>query len=174
MTTKTYVTVSNHSIEYQPTPKVAAFLRRLEEAVSDPKVSERDMTGLAYSLENPILDHTMFPGRGAVTPAVLEDPAYHVMTDLLFRKHVVENDVDVAKIAAKYTMSPTAAAAELGITDSAVRQMIAARRIPAWRKDGKYFIDPRTLKTLDLRPRGPKAGSGTAGPRRGAGRARGL
>lgn len=159
MTTKSYRTVNGQTLEYEATPKVAAFLRRLEEGVENPKVGEQELVGLAYSSENPILDHTMFPGRGAVTKVVLDDPAYHVMTDLLFRKQIAEQEVDVDKLAAKYSLTVGQAAAELGIHESAVRQAIAAKRIASWLKDGKHFLDPRSLKSIEFGTRGPKKGA---------------
>lgn len=159
MTTKSYRTVNGQTLEYEATPKVAAFIRRLEEGVENPKVTEQQLIGIAYSSENPILDHTMFPGRGAVTKAVLDDPAYHVMTDLLFRKQVAEQDLDVDKLAAKYSLTVGQAAAELGIHESAVRQAIAAKRLASWVKDGKHYLDPRSLKSIEFGTRGPKKGS---------------
>ena len=146
----THRTITGHPIELEPTPKVAAFLRRLEEAVADPKVTERELTGLAYGPENPFLDHSMFPGRGAVTKDVLANPAYRVMTDLLFRKRIVEQKIDVSKLEARYTMTPPQAAAELGITEGAVRQAIAAGRLPSWYRDGRHYLDPRSLSSLEL------------------------
>ncbi|MBX3216932.1 MAG: hypothetical protein KF850_33175 [Labilithrix sp.] len=159
-TTKDYRTVSGHTITFEAGPKVAAFLRRIEAAVDDPKVSERELTGLAFSAENPILDHSLFPGRGGVTPKVLADPAYHVMTDLLFRKQLAEQGDGVEKIAARYSMTVAEAAAELGIHASAVRQAIAARRLASWVKDGQHYLDPRAVRALEVGTRGPK------GPRR--------
>lgn len=159
MTKRTHVTVSGHRIDYEPTPKVAAFLRRLEDAIGDPKVTERELIGLAYSSENPFLDHGMFPGRGSVTKDVLADPAYHVMTDLLFRKQVAEQEIDVSKLEARYSMTVPQAAVELGIHESAVRQAIAAKRLASWLKDGKHFIDPRSLKSFEVGTRGPRKGT---------------
>lgn len=146
----THRTVTGHLVEFEAPPKVATFLRRLEDAVAEPKVTERELTGLAYSNENPFLDHTMFPGRGAVTKEVLADPAYRVMTDLLFRKRIVELKIDVSKIEARYSMTPGEAAAELGVTEGAIRQAIAARRIASWYRDGRHYLDPRSLSSLEL------------------------
>lgn len=61
MTTKRHATVSGHSIEYEARPKVAAFLRRIADAVHDNSISERELTGLAFSSKNPMLDHSLFP-----------------------------------------------------------------------------------------------------------------
>lgn len=160
MTTKQYRAVNGQVIEYSPTTKVAAFLARIEEMVADPKVKEQQIVGLAYSSENPFLDHTMFPGRGAVTKEVLGDPAYHVMADLLFRKRLAESGVATEKLAAKYTMGIPEAARELGINENAVRKAIASGRLPSWTKeDGRQYLDPRTFKSIEVGTRGPKKGT---------------
>lgn len=155
MSTRTHTTVSGHRIEYSPTPKVSAFLARLEKLVADPKVTEQNMIGLAYSHENPMLDTTMHPARGMVTKAVLDDPAYGVMSDLLFRKRVAQDGVSVDKLAAKYSMTVGEAAADRGIHESAVRQAISAKRLPSWLKDGRHFVEPRAVKALEVGTRGP-------------------
>lgn len=160
MTTKSYRTVNGQTLEYEATPKVAAFLRRLEEGVDNPKVGEQELVGLAYSSENPFLEHTMFPGRGAVTKEVLANPAYHVMTDLLFRKRMAERKFDVSKLAAKYTVSIPEAAEQLNINENAVRKAIASGRLPSWvKEDGRQYIDPKSLETIEVGTRGPKKGS---------------
>jgi len=156
MATRIHTTVMGHRIEFDPPPKVARFLERIERMVDDPDVTQRDMIGLVYSQENPILDHTIFPERGGVTRDVLADPVYAVMTDLIFRKHIAEDRIDVAKLAAKYSMTVAEAAEHLGINESAVRQGIASKRIPSFVKDGRHFIDPRSLTTLEVGTRGPR------------------
>lgn len=155
---KLYITTSEHRIHYEPTPKVLAFFLKLGAMVDNDKISEQEMIGLAFSSENPILDHTLFVGRGAVTKEVLEDPAYAVLTDILFRKKVSLGLVDVAKLAAMHSMTVAEAAAELGVHESAIRQAISARRIGSWLKDGRHYLDPRVVKTLEI-GRGPRAGS---------------
>jgi hypothetical protein len=155
MTTRSYTTASGHRIEYEASPKVAAFLRRLEEMVEDAKVSTQEMTGLAYSSENPILDHGIFPGRGSVTRQVLDDPAYSVVTDLLFRKQLAEDGTSLEKIAVKYSMTVTEAAAELGMSAGAVRQAIAAKRIGSWLKGGQHYLNPKALTSLEIGTRNP-------------------
>lgn len=159
MTTRLHTTVMGHRIEYTPTPRVEAFLRRIEKMVSDPSATEREVVGLAFSRENPILDQGMFPERGAVTREVLADPSYHVLSDLIFRKRLADDRVDVEKLAARYSLSVAEAAKELGVHESAVRQAIAAKRLASWVKDGRHFIDPRALATFEVGTRGPKAKS---------------
>lgn len=163
MTKRFHTTASGHRIEYEASPKAVAFLRRLEEMVGDDSITTQEMTGLAYSTENPILDHAMFPGRGAVTRAVLDDPAYGVVTDLLFRKQLAEDGTDIERVAAKYSMTVGEAAAELGVTEGAIRQAIAAKRLASWVKEGgRHYVDPRAAKTLEVGTRAP------VGPRKGS------
>jgi hypothetical protein len=163
MTTRFHTTASGHRIEYEATPEIEAFLRRLQELVTKGDVSSQAMTGIAYSSENPILDHAMFAGRGAVTREVLENPAYAVVTDLLFRKTLTERGQTPDDIAEHYSMSVSDAAVELGIHESAVRQAIAAKRLASWLKDGRHYVDPRALKTLEVGTRGPRRADATGG-----------
>ncbi len=155
MSTRTHTTVTGHHIEYTATPRVSAFLARLEKLVADPNVTEQNMIGLAYSHENPLLDCSIHPTRGMVTKAVLDDPAYAVMSDLLFRKRIAQDNVSIEKVAARFSMTIPEAAAELGIHESAVRQAIAAKRLASWIKESRHYVDPRSLKTLEVGTRGP-------------------
>jgi excisionase family DNA binding protein len=157
-------TLSGHRIEYDPEPKVERFLKRVDELVDDSKATEDDVIALVYGKENPILDQTLFPARGAVTREVLENPVYQVMTDLLARKRVQQDGLDVAKLAARYTLTVQEAAEELGISPDAVRKAIAARRLPAWSKEGAWYLDPRTFEAL-----GPVGQRGPAPAPRGPG-----
>lgn len=153
----THTTVSGHAIEFEtPPPPVAALLARLGNMLADPAATEAQMLVLVYSPDNPIMDRSVMPGRGAVTPAVLADPVYQVMSDLLFRKRVVEHNVDLEALAAAHSLTVPEAAERLGINDSAVRKAIAARRLGTWLKDGRHYIDPRALASFHLQPRGPQ------------------
>lgn len=167
MSTKLHTTVSGHRVEYDPSSKVDAFLRRLERMVDDETVSEQDMIGVAYSGDNPILAHDVFPGRGAVTKAVLDDPTYAVMTDLLFRKRIAQESIDVEKLAARYSMTVPEAAEQLGVHESAVRQAIGAKRLASWMKDGRHYLEPKSLDSFEVGTRGPRGSvaQGAAGPR---------
>src|SRR5689334_4911921 len=121
---KTYQTISGHEISYEPTPEVAALLARLQAMLEDPAATQDQMIALAYGQDNPILDPNVIPGRGAVTPRVLEDPAYRVMTDILFRKRLDPEGDQVARIAKQHTLTPAQVAERLGVHVSAVRQAI--------------------------------------------------
>lgn len=152
-----YATMSGHEFEVEDERRDAvAFLERMQKMLEDPKVTENDMIALGYGSENPFLDHAMFPGRGAVTPRVFEDPAYHVMADLIARKRLAQDRVDPETLAAEYTITVPEAAARLGIHESAVRQAIASRKLASWVKDGRHFLHPRSLASYQLGTRGPK------------------
>lgn len=142
----THETMSGHTIEYErPPPQVAAFLQRLHEMLEDPQVDEQQMIGVAYSTENPILAQGLFPGRGAVTREVLANPLYHVMGDLLARKHLAKSGGDAAALAAEHTVTVPEAARALGITEDAVRKAIAGRRLPSWLRDGRHMLHPQSV-----------------------------
>lgn len=149
-----YQTVSGHVIEYDETPEVVAFLRRLRALVDDPKAGVHEVTGLAYSRENPILDQTIFPTRGAVTKEVLANPTYAVVSDLVFRKEAAVHGFDLEEMAERHTLTVAEAAERLGVHVSAVRQAIAARRLPSWIRDGRTYIDPASLQALKVWTRG--------------------
>lgn len=84
----THVTVSGRLITFEPTPKIAALLDRLETMLRDPRMTIDEMIRVAYSPANPLLDSKVVPGHGGVTKRTLDDPAYHVMVDLLYRKQM--------------------------------------------------------------------------------------
>jgi hypothetical protein len=92
----------------------------------------------------------MFPTRGAVTSAVLADPAYTVMSDLLFRKTVAQYGFNLGEVAARYTMTVDEAAVALRLPASDVRWAIEEKRLASWVKNGNDFIDPRSLKSYEL------------------------
>ena len=156
MNDKTYQTLAGLTVAYSPNPAVAAFVSQLAGMAVDPAVTEDQLVAAVYGTANPLMDTAAVPGRGAVTAAVLADPAYRVMTDLLFRKHVAQHGVDVGRLAARYTLTVAEAAARLGVTTSAVRQAIDAGRLGAWVRDGQIHVDPDGLAALKLSPRGPK------------------
>jgi excisionase family DNA binding protein len=156
----THMTLSGHEIEHDPPPRaVAAFLAKLRAMVADDAVHEQAMIGFAYGPDNPLLDHSLFAGRGAVTKETLADPLYHVTADLLARKHAAVRGIDVEAIAAQHTLSVAEAAERLGVHASAVRQAIASRRLPSWVKDGKYYLRPAAVDAFKIGNRGPKPAS---------------
>lgn len=160
-TIERHVTLAGEELVFPtPTGKVAVFLERLRHSVEDPNVSEADTVALIYGAENPILDQNMFPGRGAVTPEIFASPLYSLLTDLLDRKRVQVGSLVVAKAQARYTMSVSEAARELGVTTGAVRQAITAKRIGAWKdEDDRWRLDPEAVRTYrdHVGRRGPAA-----------------
>lgn len=155
-----HTTMAGEVLEYpRPGPELEAFLGRVRAAVEDPRVSEGELVELIYGRENPLLDHTIFEDRGAVTLEVFEDPVYHVMLDLLDAKRVQAGSLDPERAAARYTMTVSEAAAALEMTPSAVRQAIASKRLAAWKPGNEYLLDPHSVATYrdHVKRRGPRA-----------------
>ena len=144
MSNERYTTITGEVIEYPPqSAETTAFLSRAITAANDPTVSEAQLVELIYGLDNPILDQSIFPGRGAVTAAVFADPVYRVLTDLIAQKQVLEGRLDVAKSTAGRTMTVLEAAERIGITPDAVRKAIKAGRLSAVKRGQAHWIDPR-------------------------------
>lgn len=153
-----HTTVTGHVIEYAADEATDRFISRLCKKCQDPRVDSEELTALAFSSYNPILNYDVLPGMGVVTRSVVESPSFHVMTDLLYRKRLAESGVSPERLAKRYTMTVTAAAAELGIHESAVRQAIAARRLVSWLRDGRHYLDPAAVRGLEVGTRGPRRG----------------
>lgn len=149
-------TISGQEIKYpEPEPKLERFLKRVQALVDDRKATEDDLVALVYGQENPILDQTIFPERGAVTREVLDNPVYQVLTDQLARKRMAQTGTDPAKLAAKFTLTVNEAAERKGVSPDAIRKAIRDRRLPSWRKAGEYYLEPRSLDAIELGKRGP-------------------
>lgn len=150
-----HTTLSGHDIKYpDPDPKLDRFLKRARDLLDDAKASEDELTLLVYGEDNPILDRTFFPGRGMVTASVLENPVYHVLTDLLARKRAAIKGQTPEQLGKPFTLTVAQAAEQVGVTEDAINKGIRARRIPSWVKDGQRYLDPRTLAALRLGARG--------------------
>jgi excisionase family DNA binding protein len=161
-----YTTILGEVIEYsRPRSEVAAFLERVKRAAHDPRIDASELTELVYGRENPLLDQTIFPGRGAVTRSVMRDPVYHVMLDLIEAKRVQTGALDANAVLASFTMTVAEAAARIGISPSAVRQAIAAKRLAAVKRGNAHFIDPRGVDAYrdHVVRRGPSPRTGMAG-----------
>lgn len=158
---QTHTTLDGHELVYdEPSAEVGAFLDRVVAYANDPRTTDDEMIELIYGPENPLLDHTIFKGRGAVTRAVLDNPIYHVMVDWLTRKQKALGKVDVDAAIAEATMTVPEVAAELGMSTSAVRQAIRAHKLAAVKVRGTYMLAPHHVATFAKfrRPRGPTAG----------------
>lgn len=159
----TYETLSGRRLEYsEPAEPLARFLERVRAAVDDASVSEAALIDLVYSQENPLLERDIITGRGAVTPKVFADPLYHVMTDMIGRKRVALGLLNLEKAAAQFTLTVSEAAARLGVHASAIRQAIQNHRLPAWNKDGQWFLEPASLNAFKPERRGPVGSSAPA------------
>lgn len=156
-----HTTLDGHELVYdEPGGDLAAFLDRVVAYANDPQTSDDKLIELIYGVENPILDKTIFPGRGAVTREAFNNPVYHVMLDWLCRKQQALGKLDVDAAIAAATMTVAEAAAELGMTTSAVRQAIRARKLAAVKVGRGYMLAPHDVATYakHSQRRGPAGG----------------
>ncbi len=154
-----HTTLSGHEIAYDAAdpPELGAFLEELRALVEDPATTEDAAIVLAYSPRNPLLGpHELFPDRGVVTKETLGHPAYAVVTDLLARKHISARGLSVEAMANEHTFSVAEAAKRLGVHESAIRQAVAARRLPSWLKDGRHYFSARALDAYKRGAQGPE------------------
>lgn len=141
-------TLLGEQIEYpQPPPEVAAFLARAKLAAYDPLVSEDALISVIYGPENPVLEHGIFSGRGAVTPAVLKNPVYPIFLDLLDVKRAALGKTSKAALEAAFTETVSETAERLSLTTSAVRQAVEKGKIAAVKRPNGWLIDPRSADT---------------------------
>lgn len=152
----TYTLLSGETVEYTADEALADFITRVRVAAADPTVTVTSLTDLLYSEENPLLVPGIIPGRGAVTREVFENPAYHVLLDVLDQKRIQTGHLDIEQAHASYTVSVTDAAAALGISRPAVLQAIKAKRLAAIQKGGQWWIRPESVEGYRVGTRGPK------------------
>lgn len=144
-----HTTLEGHTLTYpDPPAEVAAFIERARAAVRNPSVSSDAMLALVYGTDNPLLDRTILPGRGMVTRAVLDNPLFHLLNDLVGRKEVEQGELDVEAALAAYTVDVPTAAGQLGITPQAVRNAIDTRRLAAAWKGGQWWVRPESVASF--------------------------
>ena len=148
----THQTINGRSVEYEPTAAEARFLRRVEALVDDPKARELELRDLIYGPENPLLEQQH--GYSFVTPAAFESPVFRVALDLLDRKKVAVGSLDLAKAAARYTMTVAQASEQLGLGPSTVRMAVLSERMPSWMVDGEIRLDPAAVAAYEISRRG--------------------
>lgn len=152
-----HTTAIGEIIEYpEPSPAVADYLARAVKAANDPSVTLNDLIEFIYSVNNPLLDTTMLPGRGMVTRAIFADQVYHVFADLLDVKRVQLGTLDPKEEIAAYTATVAEAAEQLGISETAVKKACQEHRLAAIRNGGQWLIDPHTIASYRVSNRGPK------------------
>ena len=158
-----YTTLSGRAVEYpDPPAEVAAHLDRIRAAVENPKATVDDVLALVYGAGNPILDHDYFPGRAMVTAAVVANPVYAVMSDMIGRKEVALGLLDIEKAHAAYTVDVPAAAARIGVTQQAVRSAIDTGRLAALYRNGQWWVRPEAVASFRVSKAGrPKTAKPT-------------
>jgi excisionase family DNA binding protein len=147
-----HTTVNGRSIDYDPSPEEEAFLGRVGAAALDSKCSEGALRALIFGLDNPLLDQQA--GYSFMVGAALEEPVFRVLLDLLDRKRIACGTLDLARTAAKYTLSVTEAAARIGVGESTVRMAVLDGRLPSWMKSGEIYLAPDAVDRYQVSRRG--------------------
>jgi hypothetical protein len=141
-----YLLVTGHRVDHRPSTEVAAYLARLGAMVDDPSV--RDLIGVAFSEENPLLARGAFPGRGWVTPEVFANPSYRVLRDLVWRKELAARGIDRDTLAAEYVLSIDEVAHELGVSSAEAREATRSHRLDSFVKAAGVFVSRRGLESF--------------------------
>lgn len=142
-----HVTLTGRVLTFRtPSPPMAAFLARLEAAVTDPTISEDDFVAIFHGPDNPLLRHDIVAGRSLVTAEAFADPLYHVMNDLLGCKRVALGRLDLARAEARHTLTVAETAARLGLDAEAVARAISRFELSAWKKGEAWFLDPDSVE----------------------------
>ncbi len=150
-----YATLAGIEIVLDASEKIVAFLEQVQGLLADRKATESDVITLVYGPENPILArHPLFPERGYVTREALEHPVYPVLADLVARKHVQREKVDVSKLGDRFTLTVAQACERLKVSDTTIRKAIASGRLQTFRRNGNYFLDPANVDALKIGERG--------------------
>ena len=123
---------------------------RLIAAQTDQKVSYDDLIVMTYGPDNPVLDRSVFKEMGAVTKAVLDNPIYHIMRDILEIKARSVGLVDPSEQAAQFTLSVLQSAERLGIHPTAITTAIRKHRLAALKKGGQWWLNPRDVASYKV------------------------
>lgn len=152
-TMERHTLISGEVLEFEAGPQLADFLARVRVATNDPSVSLTELTELIYGEENPLLERGIIPGRGVVTKAAFENPAYHALLDLIDQKRIVMGELNPEAAKDGYTMTVAEAADRLGVTTAAVRQAIGADRIDGEKVGGQWRVRPSSVEAYASTPR---------------------
>lgn len=136
------------------------FLDKAIRWAYDPSISVGEFYNLIYGPQNPLLSVHTVDGqeRAVVTRAAHESPMWAVENELIDRKRVAHGHLDLDACLARFSMPVSEAAVVLGITPSAVRQLIERSRIAARKEGASYLCDPLSVAAYDGLRRGPRPG----------------
>lgn len=127
-----YHTLAGEVIEYPAAPAdLARFLARAIDEAHDPDIGESAFTALIYGRDNPLLDQTVFPDRGMVTPEAKRHPIFRILLDLLEQKRIqagtlqARRDPDGPMPAdPAHTMTVDRAASLMAVSAGTIRRLV--------------------------------------------------
>jgi excisionase family DNA binding protein len=153
-----YVTLQGENLDLTKVlPVHLDFLKRVQTAATDPKITHTDLAKLIWSGDNPLLVTNLLPSRAMATRESFENPAFRAMRDVEDRKRLESGDLDLERARARYTMTVPEAAGALGVAESTVRRAVKEGRLAGWKKGGVYYLDPNSVESYRVSTRGPRA-----------------
>lgn len=155
MQTKQHQLLSGETITVElRTADEAQFFARLQFEADNETTTEAALVDVMYGPDNPILTHGVLEGRGLVTREVFARPLYHAMLDLLDRKRLQVGGMDADAVEGRASLTVREAAERLGISDNAVRQALAARRLSGTKIGGQWRLDASAVESYKPSRRG--------------------
>ena len=153
-----HIMLSGEALSYEQTPASSRFIEHVRAMVERAQASEEAVVALVYGADNPLLQHGVLLGRGLVTRAVIADPTWHVLLDLVDQARARAAAARAREApTARATVSVADAAAQLRVSTSAVRQAIARGTLEAVKQGGTYWLTPEAVGAYRVSRTGPKA-----------------
>jgi|GEM_PF-2870083 len=153
MPTETYTTAHGDVLTLNLTAEEAAWFIRFRMQAADPTVSSGQLIDDAYADTNPLLVESPIPGRGWGTREVHARPAYQALLDVIYQKTAQETG---GRAEERFTVTVASAAAELGISEAAVRSAMRNGKLPSMRK-GRRLTSPEAVAGYQVSNRGPRS-----------------
>ncbi len=132
-----------------------AFLGKAIRWADDATITVGELYNLVYGVQNPILT-VGEDDRAIVTQEAHGSPYWKLLNELIDRKRAALGHLDLEAACKRFSMPVSEAALKLGITPSAVRQLISRSRLVARQEGGSYLLDPDSVEAYAGIRRGPK------------------
>ena len=153
-----YKTLLNQIIDYsQSSAEVLTFLESVLEAFHNKAVSEKNLVNLVWSPLNPLLKTDLIPGKVFATKETYEDPAFRIIDDLIDRKRLEAEHLDLEAVKAKFSMSVKEAAHQLAVDVTTVRRAFHDEKMAGILVKGKIMLDPHSVAAFQVSNVGMRA-----------------
>lgn len=142
----TYTTLLGQRVELDVTANLERFYNRILAADSGAAAE-----ALAYGAD-PAVAHPLTPiarnpeGVASWSAETLRDPRWAYLQDAVARCRAAHGELDVGAVMAAATWTVAEAARSLGVSEQAVRRLVADGDLPAVVIDGRNLIDRRVVE----------------------------